>query len=86
MRNPTRDDRGGARPVLACRAHDGTHKIRRIPNAERDQRTKEDAAAQVEAAVLTAAEEQRHLGAMIESVDNYVGDLAFFWALVAIGR
>jgi heme-degrading monooxygenase HmoA len=45
-----------------------------------------DTAEQAEAAAQTAAEEQRHFGEMIESVDNYVGDLAFFWALVAIGR
>jgi heme-degrading monooxygenase HmoA len=45
-----------------------------------------DTAEQAKAAIQTAAEEQRHFGEMIESVDNYVGDLAFFWALVAIGR
>jgi heme-degrading monooxygenase HmoA len=45
-----------------------------------------DTAEQAAAAIQTAAGEQRHFGEMIESVDNYVGDLAFFWALVAIGR
>ncbi len=42
---------------------------------------------QAEAAVRTAAAwEQQHIGEMVESIENYVGDLAFFWALVAIGR
>ena len=30
--------------------------------------------------------EHAHPAALIEAVDDYVGDLAFFWALVAIGR
>ena len=45
-----------------------------------------DTADQAAAAAQTAAGEQRHFGEKIEPVDNYVGDLAFFWALVAIGR
>jgi hypothetical protein len=32
------------------------------------------------------AAEQEHFAALIEAVDDYVGDLALFWALVAIGR
>ena len=33
---------------------------------------------QAAAAAQTAAGEQRHFGEKIESVDNYVGDLAYF--------
>jgi heme-degrading monooxygenase HmoA len=43
-------------------------------------------AEQAAAAVQIAAAEQEHFAAMIEAVDDYIGDLAFFWELAAIGR
>jgi heme-degrading monooxygenase HmoA len=43
-------------------------------------------AEQAVTAVQIAAAEQEHFTEMIEAVDDYIGDLAFFWALVAIGR
>ena len=43
-------------------------------------------AEQAAAAAHIAAAEQEHFAAMIEAVDDYVGDLAFFWELAAIGR
>jgi heme-degrading monooxygenase HmoA len=45
-----------------------------------------DTAEQTATAVQIAAAEQEHFAAMIEAVEDYVGDLAFFWELVAIGR
>ena len=45
-----------------------------------------DTAEQATTAVQIATAEQGHFGEMIEAVDDYVGDLAFFWELVASGR
>jgi hypothetical protein len=45
-----------------------------------------DTAEQAATAVQIAAAEQEHFAEMIEAVHDYVGNLAFFWALVAIGR
>jgi hypothetical protein len=43
-------------------------------------------AEQAAAAAQIAAAEHEHCAALIEAVDDYVGDLAFFWELAAIGR
>lgn len=46
-----------------------------------------DLAEQATAAVQIAeAWEQESIGALIDVVENHIGSLAFFWALVAIGR
>jgi len=46
-----------------------------------------DLADQATAAVQIAAGwEQESLGGMVDAVENHLGSLAFFWALVAIGR
>ncbi len=46
-----------------------------------------DLVEQATAAVqLAAVWEQESLGEMVDAVENHIGSLAFFWALVAIGR
>jgi heme-degrading monooxygenase HmoA len=45
-----------------------------------------DTAEQAAAAARSAAAEHAHLAGMIEAMDAYVGDVAFFWELAAIGR
>jgi hypothetical protein len=35
---------------------------------------------------IAGAWEQESLGGMVDAVENHIGSLAFFWALVAIGR